>query len=158
MLEVNHLTVQYGAIKGVDDISFRVGKGEIVTLIGANGAGKTSTLRAISGLAKCAPGSSIHFKGQEIHNVAPHKIVEMGISHVPEGRRIFYTMSVRENILMGNYTHNMNQFKDKLDEVYTLFPRLKERDKQLGGTLSGGEQQMLAIARALVSFSCRKRT
>ena len=144
MLEVNHLTVQYGAIKGVDDISFRVGKGEIVTLIGANGAGKTSTLRAISGLAKCAPGSSIH-------NVAPHKIVEMGISHVPEGRRIFYTMSVRENILMGNYTHNMNQFKDKLDEVYTLFPRLKERDKQLGGTLSGGEQQMLAIARALVT-------
>lgn len=91
MLEVNHLTVQYGAIKGVDDISFRVGKGEIVTLIGANGAGKTSTLRAISGLAKCAPGSSIQFKGQEIHNVAPHKIVEMGISHVPEGRRIFYT-------------------------------------------------------------------
>ena len=129
MLEVNHLTVQYGAIKGVDDISFRVGKGEIVTLIGANGAGKTSTLRAISGLAKCAPGSSIQFKGQEIHNVAPHKIVEMGISHVPEGRRIFYTMSVRENILMGNYTHGMNQFKDKLDEVYTLFPRLKERDK-----------------------------
>ena len=124
MLEVNHLTVQYGAIKGVDDISFRVGKGEIVTLIGANGAGKTSTLRAISGLAKCAPGSSIQFKGQEIHNVAPHKIVEMGISHVPEGRRIFYTMSVRENILMGNYTHGMNQFKDKLDEVYTLFPRL----------------------------------
>ena len=151
MLEVNHLTVQYGAIKGVDDLNLTIEKGQLYGLIGPNGAGKTSTLRAISGLAKCAPGSSIHFKGQEIHNVAPHKIVEMGISHVPEGRRIFYTMSVRENILMGNYTHNMNQFKDKLDEVYTLFPRLKERDKQLGGTLSGGEQQMLAIARALVT-------
>ena len=151
VIETKGLTKRFGSFTAVDHISFEVGRGEIFGFLGANGAGKTSTLRAISGLAKCAPGSSIHFKGQEIHNVAPHKIVEMGISHVPEGRRIFYTMSVRENILMGNYTHNMNQFKDKLDEVYTLFPRLKERDKQLGGTLSGGEQQMLAIARALVT-------
>lgn len=151
MLEVNHLTVQYGAIKGVDSISFHVEKGEIVTLIGANGAGKTSTLRALSGLNKITPDSSIRFKGEEIGGIPPHSIVEKGICHVPEGRRIFYTMSVRENILMGSYIHSTAHFRDKLEHVYALFPRLKERDKQLGGTLSGGEQQMLAIARALVT-------
>lgn len=151
MLEVNHLTVKYGAIRGVDDISFTVNKGEIVTLIGANGAGKTSTLRAISGLNKIAQGSSIKLNGEEIGNIAPHKIVEKGICHVPEGRRIFYTMSVRENLMMGNYIHGMSDFPKKLERVYSLFPRLKERDKQLGGTLSGGEQQMLAIARAMVT-------
>lgn len=151
MLEVNHLTVQYGAIRGVDDISFHVRENEIVTLIGANGAGKTSTLRAISGLNKVAPGSSILYKGVEIGNKPAHQIVERGISHVPEGRRIFYNMTVRENLMMGNFIHNKNEFKEKMDHVYDLFPRLKERDKQLGGTLSGGEQQMLAIARALVT-------
>lgn len=151
MLQIDHLTVQYGAIRGVNDISFHVNKGEIVTLIGANGAGKTSTLHAISGLNKVSQGGSILFKGEDITNIPPHKIVEKGLSHVPEGRRIFYTMSVRENIMMGNYTHSMADFQKKLDYVYSLFPRLEERDKQLGGTLSGGEQQMLAIARALVT-------
>lgn len=151
MLEIKHLTVQYGAITGVNDISFHVDEGEIVTLIGANGAGKTSTLRAISGLNKISDGGSVLLKGKEIANMAPHKIVEMGISHVPEGRRIFYRMSVRENLMMGNYIHGMKNFGNKLDYVYSKFPRLKERDKQLGGTLSGGEQQMLAIARALVT-------
>ena len=146
MLEVNHLTVQYGAIRGVDDISFHVKENEIVTLIGANGAGKTSTLRAISGLNKVTAGSSILYKGVEIGNKPAHQIVERGISHVPEGRRIFYNMTVRENLMMGNFIHNKNDFKAKMDHVYDLFPRLKERDKQLGGTLSGGEQQMLAIA------------
>lgn len=151
MLDVSNLTVKYGVIKGVDNISLHVNQGKIVTLIGANGAGKTSTLRAISGLNKCAAGSSIKYKGQEIANLSPHKIVELGISHVPEGRRIFYNMSVRENLLMGNFIHNTKDFQEKLDYVYNLFPRLCERDKQLGGTLSGGEQQMLAIARALVT-------
>lgn len=151
MLRIDHLTVQYGAIRGVNDISFHVSKGEIVTLIGANGAGKTSTLCAISGLNKVSQGGTILFKGENITNIPPHKIVEKGISHVPEGRRIFYTMSVRENIMMGNYTHSTADFQKKLDYVYSLFPRLEERDKQLGGTLSGGEQQMLAIARALVT-------
>lgn len=151
MLKVEHLTVKYGVIKGVDDISFNVEKGSIVTLIGANGAGKTSTLRAISGLNKVASGSSIRFKGEEIANLPPHKIVEMGISHVPEGRRVFYNMTIRENILMGNYIHSLKDFSSKLEYVYDLFPRLRERDRQLAGTLSGGEQQMLAMARALVT-------
>ncbi len=152
MLEVSHLTVQYGAIRGVDDISFSVKEGEIVTLIGANGAGKTSTLRAISGLNKTSPETSIKFMGQEISNQRAHNIVKMGLCHVPEGRRIFYDMTVSENLYMGAYTSsNSAQVKKNLERAYTLFPRLKEREHQLGGTLSGGEQQMLAIARALMT-------
>ena len=135
MLEVSHLTVNYGSIKGVDDISFSVKEGEIVTLIGANGAGKTSTLRALSGLNKVSPGPSILFRG-----------------HIPEGRRIFSRMTVRENLQMGAWidTDNGNMRKN-LERVFTLFPRLKEREDQLGGTLSGGEQQMLAVARAMMT-------
>ena len=152
MLEVSHLTVQYGAICGVDDISFHVDEGEIVTLIGANGAGKTSTLRAISGLTRTSPQTSSRILGKELRGVRPHSIVEMGLCHVPEGRRIFYDMTVEENLRMGAYTSsNPAQAKNNLERVYTMFPRLKERMQQMGGTLSGGEQQMLAIARALMT-------
>lgn len=152
MLEVSNLIVNYGSIRGVDDISFEVKKGEIVTLIGANGAGKTSTLRAISGLCKVSSQTSIRFKGNEIRNLAPHRIVEMGLCHVPEGRRMFYSMTVRENLLMGAYTsRDAAQIKKNMERVFTLFPRLKERESQIGGTLSGGEQQMLAIGRALMT-------
>lgn len=152
MLEVSNLTVNYGKIRGVDGISFTVGKGEIVTLIGANGAGKTSTLRAISKLNKVSPETSIRFMGEEITKVPPHEVVTRGISHVPEGRRIFYDMTVYENLLMGCQTqkdHARNQ--RNIERGFTLFPRLRERQKQLGGTLSGGEQQMLALARALMT-------
>ncbi|HIR92901.1 MAG TPA: ABC transporter ATP-binding protein [Candidatus Egerieimonas intestinavium] len=152
MLEVSHLTVNYGSIKGVDDISFRVEEGEIVTLIGANGAGKTSTLRALSGLNKVSHSTSIKFKGEEITKLAPHQIVERGLCHVPEGRRIFHKMTVRENLLMGAWIDkNGGTIRKNMERAFTLFPRLKERENQLGGTLSGGEQQMLAVARALMT-------
>lgn len=152
MLEVNNLTVNYGSICGVDNISFHVNEGEIVTLIGANGAGKTSTLRAISGLNKASSGSTLKFMGQDISKIPPHEIVARGICHVPEGRRIFYNMSVKENLLMGAYQQKQQSIiKANMDRVMSMFPRLKERENQLGGTLSGGEQQMLALARALMT-------
>lgn len=151
MLEVNNLVVNYGAIRGVDNINFSVGKGEIVTLIGANGAGKTSTLRAISRLTKVSHESSIRFLNEEITKLPAHEVVKRGICHVPEGRRIFYTMTVKENLLMGAYQEkNTTLVRTRMDHVFDLFPRLKERSNQLGGTLSGGEQQMLAVARALM--------
>ena len=152
MLEVSHLTVNYGSIKGVNDISFHEEEGEIVTLIGANGAGKTSTLRALSGLNKSGTGTSIKFMGEELTKLTPHQIVARGLNHVPEGRRIFYSMTVKENLLMGAWIDkNQAVIRKNMERAYTLFPRLKERENQLGGTLSGGEQQMLAVARALMT-------
>lgn len=152
MLEVSHLTVNYGSIKGVNDISFHVEEGEIVTLIGANGAGKTSTLRALSGLNKSGTETSIKFMGEELTKLTPHQIVARGLNHVPEGRRIFYSMTVKENLLMGAWIDkNQAVIRKNMERAYTLFPRLKERENQLGGTLSGGEQQMLAVARALMT-------
>ena len=152
MLEVRNLVVNYGSIKGVDGISFHVEEGEIVTLIGANGAGKTSTLRALSGVNKAGSGSSIQFMGEELTKLTPHQIVMKGLSHVPEGRRIFYNMSVKENLLMGAWTDkDQTAIKKNMERAFTLFPRLKERENQLGGTLSGGEQQMLAVARAIMT-------
>ena len=149
ILEVKDLNVSYGGIKAVKDISFSVPKGEVVTLIGANGAGKSSTLRSIVGLVKPESGS-ILLKGEELAGVSTEQIVTKGITLVPEGRRVFPDMTVAENLKIGAYMR-----KDSLDEdmnwVYDLFPRLKERSWQLAGTLSGGEQQMLAIGRALMS-------
>ena len=149
ILEVKDLNVSYGGIKAVKDISFAVPKGEVVTLIGANGAGKSSTLRSIVGLVKPESGS-ILLKGEELAGVPTEQIVTKGITLVPEGRRVFPDMTVAENLKIGAYMR-----KDSLDEdmnwVYDLFPRLKERSWQLAGTLSGGEQQMLAIGRALMS-------
>ena len=149
ILEVKDLSVSYGGIRAVKGISFEVPEGEIVTLIGANGAGKSSTLRSIVGLVKPS-GGSILLKGKEIAQKSPEQIVSQGITLVPEGRRVFADLTVLENLKMGAYLR-----KDKLDDdinwCYDLFPRLKERSWQLAGTLSGGEQQMLAIARALMS-------
>lgn len=149
ILEVKSLSVSYGGIKAVKGVSFEVPEGEIVTLIGANGAGKSSTLRSISGLVKPA-GGSILLNGKEIAGKAPDFIVSQGVTMVPEGRRVFSDLTVLENLKVGAYLR-----KDNLDEdikwCYDLFPRLKERHWQLAGTLSGGEQQMLAIARALMS-------
>jgi branched-chain amino acid transport system ATP-binding protein len=140
--------VNYGLIPAVKNLSMEVGVGETVALIGANGAGKTTILRAISGLIKPAAGSVV-FDGHDIANVKPHLIVRRGMSHVPERRGIFANLTVYENLLMGAYTRKL--LPGDLDEVYTLFPRLAERKKQISGTLSGGEQQMLAISRALLS-------
>ena len=149
ILEVKDLNVSYGGIKAVKDISFAVPKGEVVTLIGANGAGKSSTLRSIVGLVKPESGN-ILLKGEELAGMPTEQIVTKGITLVPEGRRVFPDMTVAENLKIGAYMR-----KDSLDEdmnwVYDLFPRLKERSWQLAGTLSGGEQQMLAIGRALMS-------
>lgn len=151
ILEVTDLHVHYGAIKAVKGITFYVDPGEIVALIGANGAGKTTTLRTITGLEKAAAGS-IKYKGQEITKVPAHKIVQMGITHVPEGRRIFTNMTVRENLLMAALTvSSPKDVSERMDEAFQLFPRLKERIKQPALTLSGGEQQMLAVARAIVT-------
>ena len=151
MLEVNDLHIYYGAIKAVKGISFYVEKGEIVALIGANGAGKTSTLRAITGLEKVHSGS-IKYKGEEITSTPAHQIVKMGITHVPEGRRIFTNMTVRENLLMAALTvKEKGEVNKRMQEAFDLFPRLKERIKQSALTLSGGEQQMLAVARAIVT-------
>lgn len=133
MLEVSHLTVNYGSIKGVNDISFHVEEGEIVTLIGANGAGKTSTLRALSGLNKSGAGTSIKFMGEELTKLTPHQIVARGLNHVPEGRRIFYSMTVKENLLMGAWIDkNQAVIRKNMERAYTLFPRLKERGKPAG--------------------------
>lgn len=152
LLEVNDLHVFYGRIEAIKGISFTVGEGEIVTLIGANGAGKTTTMRTISGVRTVAQGS-IKFEGQDITKMAPHDRVKLGICQAPEGRGIFPGMTVRENLDMGTYVRGGNAAEKAadLEHVFHLFPRLQERITQLGGTLSGGEQQMLAIGRALMS-------
>ena len=151
LLDVENLNVYYGAIHALQGISFSVDQGEIVTLIGANGAGKSTTLRTISGLLHPRTGS-IRFKGEDITTTPAERIVELGISQVPEGRKIFAPLTVRENLMMGAYTRRDQQAIQKsLERVFVSFPRLKERITQLGGTLSGGEQQMLATARGLMS-------
>jgi len=151
MLELNNVDVHYGVIHALKNISLRVEKGEIVTLIGANGAGKTTTLRTISGLIKPTNGS-ITFKGQRIEGKNAPDIVRAGISHVPEGRRIFPDMTVRENLELGAFLRkDKDQIQKDMELVYSRFPILKNRSKQNAGTLSGGEQQMLAIGRALMS-------
>jgi branched-chain amino acid transport system ATP-binding protein len=150
MLEIKNVTVNYGAINALHGISLEVKQGDIVTLIGANGAGKTTTLRAISGLLKAQ--GEISYQGQSISNLPPHKIVARGISHVPEGRMVFANLTVGENLQMGAYLQtDKAAIAHDLDFVFNIFPRLKERQKQIAGTLSGGEQQMLAIGRALMS-------
>ncbi|HBX22766.1 MAG TPA: ABC transporter ATP-binding protein [Desulfotomaculum sp.] len=151
MLVVENVDVNYGAIRALVDVSLEVHEGEIVALIGANGAGKSTTLRSISGLVKPNKGR-ILFEGSELQKCPPHKVVEMGISQVPEGRRVFPLMTVLENLEMGAFTRkDRANIKDDIDKVFAKFPRLEERKKQPAGTLSGGEQQMLAIGRALMS-------
>lgn len=151
LLEVKDLNVYYGAIHALQGISFNVNQGEIVSLIGANGAGKSTTLRALSGLIRPRSGS-IHFRGEDITLAPAEKIVRMGISHVPEGRKIFAPLTVRENLEMGAYILKDKAEIDRMMErVFRSFPRLKERINQLGGTLSGGEQQMLATGRGLMN-------
>ena len=149
MLNVDNLNVYYGSIHAIQGVSFQVNKGEIVTLIGANGAGKSTTLNTVSGLLRSKTGS-VTFNGENISATAPHLVVRKGIVHVPEGRRIFAQLTVEENLEMGAYTRPGKEWNDSLADVYDRFPRLKERRKQVAGTLSGGEQQMLAIGRALV--------
>jgi len=151
LLEVTSLHVSYGAIRALQGISFTIERGEIVTLIGANGAGKSTTLRTISGLLKPIHGD-ILYHGNSIIRTPAEKIVRLGISQVPEGRQIFSKLTVRENLEMGAYTRkDKHEIEESLERVFTSFPRLKERLKQLGGTLSGGEQQMLAMGRGLMS-------
>ena len=151
MLEVKDLNVYYGMIQALKGISFEVNEGEVIALIGANGAGKTTTLHAITGLIPAKSGS-ITFEGADIRKIPGHKIVSMGMAHVPEGRRVFAQLSVYENLKMGAYTRkDKEEIKETLEMVYKRFPRLEERKNQLAGTLSGGEQQMLAMGRALMS-------
>ena len=151
MLKVENLHVHYGAIHALQGLSFNLQEGEIVTLIGANGAGKSTTLRTISGLLRSRTGW-IKYKDQDISMMPAQQIVRLGISHVPEGRKIFAPLSVRENLMMGAFTRSdPNEIQKSMDRVFTSFPRLKERIGQLGGTLSGGEQQMLATGRGLMS-------
>jgi branched-chain amino acid transport system ATP-binding protein len=151
MLELRNLTVSYGAITALRGISLSVPDGKIVTLIGANGAGKTTTLKTVSGLLKPKAGQ-IFYHGKNIAGLPPHQIVKLGLSHVPEGRMIFANLTVMENLQMGAYLQRDRQAVGReLDFVFATFPRLQEREKQIAGTLSGGEQQMLAIGRALMS-------
>jgi len=150
MLKVSTMNVYYGNIHAVKDINFEVAQGEVVTLIGANGAGKSTILKTISGLLRSKTGS-ISFAGEEIGNTVSHAVVKKGLAHVPEGRRVFLQMSVQENLEMGNYTQPMTSMQERMEQVYDKFPRLKERRRQQAGTLSGGEQQMLAMGRALMS-------
>jgi branched-chain amino acid transport system ATP-binding protein len=151
MLEIKNLTVNYGAIKALHGISLQIKQGDIVTLIGANGAGKTTTLRAVSGLLK-TPGGEVLYEGRNITNLRPHEIVKLGVSHVPEGRMVFANLTVQENLAMGAYLQrDKDLIRRELESVFSMFPRLKEREIQIAGTLSGGEQQMLAIGRALMS-------
>ena len=151
ILNVNDLNVYYGGIHAIKNISFHIKKGEIVSLIGANGAGKTSTLHAISGLVPIKSGE-ISLNGENVTNIDAHKLVSRGMAHVPEGRRIFTELTVLENLEMGAFTRNdAEQIKKDMEHMFSLFPRLSERKKQLAGTMSGGEQQMLAMARALMS-------
>ena len=150
MLKVDNINVYYGAIHAIKGISFHVDEGEVVTLIGANGAGKSTTLQTISGLLRSRTGS-VEFMGENISRLPPHKILERGLAQVPEGRRIFLQMTVMENLEMGAYTRRDGSQAAELEKVFDQFPRLAERRKQIAGTLSGGEQQMLAIGRALMS-------
>jgi branched-chain amino acid transport system ATP-binding protein len=150
MLEISGINVYYGAIHALEDVSINVEQGEIVAIIGSNGAGKSTLLRTISGLLKPRTGS-IKFQGKEIAGEPAHEIVQMGISHSPEGRRIFTNMSVHENLQLGAYTRKDAEVDSDMEEVMRRFPRLKERIRQSAGTLSGGEQQMLAVGRALMS-------
>ena len=150
LLNVKDINVYYGAIHAIKGVSLTVNEGEIVTLIGANGAGKSTTLKTISGIMRPKTGS-ITFMGQDITKVPAHKIVDMGLSQVPEGRRVFMQMTVKENLEMGAFTAPASSIEPNLEKVYEHFPRLKERYKQIAGTLSGGELQMLAMGRALMS-------
>ncbi len=151
MLDIKNLSVSYGAIDAVKDISLHVDDGEIVSLIGANGAGKTTTLHTITGLVLAKSGS-IMFNGQDLLKTKANRIVTLGMAHVPEGRHVFTRMSVQENLEMGAYSlKDTSHVSEDLDKVYTYFPRLKERRRQLAGTLSGGEQQMVAMGRAMMS-------
>lgn len=150
LLSVNDIHVYYGAIHAVKGVSLEVNEGEVVTLIGANGAGKSTVLNTISGLLRAKSGT-IDFMGTPINTMAPNKIVQLGLAQCPEGRRVFAHMTVEENLEMGAYTRPNSTIEGNLEHVYELFPRLKERRKQVGGTLSGGEQQMLAVGRALMS-------
>ncbi len=151
MLKIKQIDVYYGAIQALKNLSLEVDRGNIVTLVGANGAGKTSTLKTVSGLIKPRNGS-IEFNGKEISRLSPEKVVEMGVSQVPEGRRVFPQMSVLENLEMGAYLRrDKKDIQADMENVFARFPRLKERSHQMAGTLSGGEQQMLAIGRALMA-------
>ncbi|MBR4707036.1 MAG: ABC transporter ATP-binding protein [Pseudobutyrivibrio sp.] len=151
MLKIENLVVNYGVIQALKGISFEVNEGEVIALIGANGAGKTTTLQTISGMLQPTSGRVL-LNGTDITKVPGHKIVTMGMAHVPEGRRVFPGLTVLENLKMGAYTRsNKTEISDSFERVYESFPRLKERENQLAGTLSGGEQQMLAMGRALMS-------
>lgn len=151
MLTINNLEVYYGIIQAIKGISFEVNEGEVIALIGANGAGKTTILHTITGLISPKAGS-IEFEGHDLTKIPAHNIVSLGMAHVPEGRRIFQELSVFENLKLGAYTRkDKNEISETLEKVYQRFPRLKERKNQIAGTLSGGEQQMLAMGRALMS-------
>lgn len=151
MLEIRDLEVYYGMIQAIKGVSFEVNQGEVIALIGANGAGKTTILHTITGLLSPKKGSVI-FEGKDITKIPAHKVVSLGMAHVPEGRRVFADLSVYENLKMGAFTRkNKNEFEEILRKVYDRFPRLEERKNQMAGTLSGGEQQMLAMGRALMS-------
>ncbi len=151
MLEIKNLQVYYGVIQAIKDASFEVNEGEVIALIGANGAGKTTILHTITGLIG-AKGGEVLYEGKDLQKIPAHKIVSLGIAHVPEGRRVFSQLTVYENLLMGAFTRNdQAEIAASLENVYKRFPRLKERKSQLAGTLSGGEQQMLAMGRALMS-------
>lgn len=150
LLLVDNINSYYNTIHALYDVSFHVDTGEIVTLIGANGAGKSTTLKTVSGLMRSQTGGIV-FDGIDITKYPAYKIAEIGLAHVPEGRRVFSQLTVLENLEMGAYTQPQNELSDSLEKVYALFPRLKERMKQIAGTLSGGEQQMLAMGRALMS-------
>jgi branched-chain amino acid transport system ATP-binding protein len=151
MLKIEGLSISYGVIPAVNNLNIEVKQGEVVSLIGTNGAGKTTTLRGISGIVKAKEGK-ILFQGTDLTKIEPHKIVEMGISHVPEGRGVFQDLTVLENLKMGAFIRkDKDGIKKDMEEIFHLFPRLEERKSQLAGTLSGGEQQMLAIGRALMA-------
>jgi branched-chain amino acid transport system ATP-binding protein len=150
VLKIENINVYYGAIHAIQGVSFDVKEGEIVTLIGANGAGKSTILKTISGLLRSTTGR-ISFLGEEISRASTHSLTRKGLAHVPEGRRIFHQLSVEENLEIGGYTRSFSEIKAAMANVYDRFPRLKERRRQVAGTLSGGEQQMLAIGRALMS-------
>ncbi|MBQ9946642.1 MAG: ABC transporter ATP-binding protein [Clostridia bacterium] len=151
LLEVKNLQVNYGVIRAIKGISFEVNEGEIVSLIGANGAGKTTTMQSIMGLIPIKDGT-VTYDGNVINKIPGHKLISMGMSQVPEGRRVFQELTVYENLVMGAYTQkDKKKIKDDIEEIYTRFPRLGERKNQIAGTLSGGEQQMLAMGRAMMS-------
>lgn len=151
MLEIKNINVYYGVIQAIRDVSFQVNEGEVIALIGANGAGKTTILHTITGLITAKSGEVL-YEGIDLQKIPAHKIVSLGIAHVPEGRHVFSQLTVYENLLMGAYTRNdKNEIAESLDRVYQRFPRLQERRGQYAGTLSGGEQQMLAMGRALMS-------